>query len=216
MRTYPKAFANLYYEIADNYIQDTNLDYGEQVLYLEHLDGVLKDIKARLKDRIDDVANNKDIMQLISQTAKEYVDNLAADAISLTNMMECMQNDFLAIISKYAQIDLQQTQRKQKGFSFDGLIRDIDSLNEHIIQSKNEAENGELLDIADMADIALDSSYHIQEVLSNFRKELIVDELQKSNADTLTDILKQLDTSVLNEAMQNLHTNSHISSRKQR
>ena len=212
MRTYPKAFANLYYEIADNYIQDTNLEWGEQNLYLECLDNVLKDIKAKLKDRIDDIANNKDIMQLISQKAKEYADDLAANAISLTDMMKCMKNDFLTIISKYAQIDLQQTQ----GFSFDGLIRDIDSSNELIIQCKNEAEHGELLDIADMANIALDSSYHIQEVLSNFRKELIVDELQKSNADTLTDILKQLDISVLNKAVQNLHTNSHISSRKQR
>lgn len=210
MRTYPKAFANLYDEMADNYIQDTNLSFDEQDVYLQHLDDVLKDITAKLKDRIDDVVNNKDIMQLISQKAKDYADNLAADAILLTDMMRCMKNDFMAIISKYAQIDLQQS------FSFDGLIRDIDSSDKHILQCKEEAKHGELLDIADMADIALDSFNHIKAVLSNFRKELIVDELQKSNADTLTDILKQLDTSVLNEAMQNLHTNLHISSRKQR
>ena len=210
MRTYPKAFANLYDEMADNYIQDTNLSFDEQDVYLQHLDDVLKDITAKLKDRIDDVVNNKDIMQLISQKAKEYADDFAADAILLTDMMKCMKNDFMVIISKYAQIDLQQS------FSFDGLIRDIDSSDEHILQCKEEAEHGELLDIADMADIALESFNHIKAVLSNFRKELIVDELQKSNADTLTDILKQLDTSVLNEAMQNLHTNSHISSRKQR
>lgn len=210
MRTYPKAFANLYYEMADNYIQDTNLSFDEQDVYLQHLDDVLKDITAKLKDRIDDVVNNKDIMQLISQKAKEYADDFAADAISLTDMMRCMKNDFMAIISKYAQIDLQQS------FSFDGLIRDIDSSDEHILQCKEEAEHGELLDIADMADTASESFNHIKAVLSNFRKELIVDELQKSNADTLTEILKQLDTSVLNEAMQNLHTNSHISPRKQR
>lgn len=210
MRTYPKAFANLYYEMADNYIQDTNLSFDEQDVYLQHLDDVLKDITAKLKDRIDDVVNNKDIMQLISQKAKEYADDFATDAISLTDMMRCMKNDFMAIISKYAQIDLQQS------FSFDGLIRDIDSSDEHILQCKEEAEHGELLDIADMADTASESFNHIKAVLSNFRKELIVDELQKSNADTLTDILKQLDTSVLNEAMQNLHTNSHISPRKQR
>lgn len=210
MRTYPKAFANLYDEMADNYIQDTNLSFDEQDVYLQHLDDVLKDITAKLKDRIDDVVNNKDIMQLISQKAKDYADDLAADAILLTDMNKCMKNDFMAIISKYAQIDLQQS------FSFDGLIRDIDSSDEHILQCKEEAEHGELLDIADMADTASESFNHIKTVLSNFRKELIVDELQKSNADTLTDILKQLDTSVLNEAMYNLHTNSHISSRKQR
>lgn len=210
MRTYPKAFANLYDEMADNYIQDTNLSFDEQDVYLQHLDDVLKDITAKLKDRIDDVVNNKDIMQLISQKAKDYADDLAADAILLTDMNKCMKNDFMAIISKYAQIDLQQS------FSFDGLIRDIDSSDEHILQCKEEAEHGELLDIADMADTASESFNHIKTVLSNFRKELIVDELQKSNADTLTDILKQLDTSVLNEAVQNLHTNSHISSRKQR
>lgn len=210
MRTYPKAFANLYDEMADNYIQDTNLSFDEQDVYLQHLDDVLKDITAKLKDRIDDVVNNKDIMQLISQKAKEYADDFAADAISLTDMMRCMKNDFMAIISKYAQIDLQQS------FSFDGLIRDIDSSDEHILQCKEEAEHGELLDIADMADTASASFNHIRTVLSNFRKELIVNELQKSNADTLTEILKQLDTSTLNEAMQNLHTNSHISSKKQR